>query len=140
MTQPIPSLFGPVTLQSGDVSQPWSWWYQCAPVTINQMKTPSPQTETRVVRDAASYGRQLGRMQDVLTVLISGLDRRTLDEADRAALGEYQTMIDEVAAARTGLHAANAAKLIATLEHWKRTQPALFHDLRDDLQAVLAEN
>ena len=137
------SLFGPVTFPSGDVSQPWSWWYQFAPVTINQMKTPRPDTETHLVRNVASYGRQLGRMQDVLAILIDRLDPQSLDSNGKAAVNAYQEMSNEIAAAKLGLPApthANAAAMVATLKDWKEREPALFEQVRQEFLDALKES
>lgn len=136
----VPALFGSTVFPSGDVSQPWSWWYQFAPVTINQMQTSAPQTEVRVVREVASYGRQLGKIMDALCVLIEITDRDGLDPGQRRSLQELTELADAIAAAKGGLKTptqTNAMAVMAALRHWKTADPTLFQQVSVELREVL---
>lgn len=68
---------------SGDVTQPWSWLYQFAPITINQMKTENPALEKRIVNEVASYGKQLGKLVEAVQVLARNLDTSKLGSDEK---------------------------------------------------------
>lgn len=57
-------------------------------IFINSRNSPDPQTELRIVQ-AVSYGRQLGRNLDAVTVLVSKVDRSRLDPKEALALEEF---------------------------------------------------
>lgn len=70
---------------SGNVNQainPWTWVYsptqidQASLVTFNVDLGPStnPEVEKNIIGDVASYGKQLGRIEDALRVVINVLE------------------------------------------------------------------
>lgn len=114
---------------SGNVSQPWSWWYQLAPVTINQMQSGDPALEARIVREVASYGRQLGRVMDVLEVLVAKLDDTGLSDGQQRALTEFQSLRDEIDRLRRpslGATRSDAVRVANALVSWRKDSPELF--------------
>jgi hypothetical protein len=101
---------------SGDVTQainPWTWLQrisggQFGAVNINIGRTPDPALEQRIVEQVGSYGSQLGRIGDVLAVLVQRLDLSTLSIDEKAAvhdfLGQYNRIqgVKRTAAERGG--------------------------------------
>ncbi len=93
---------------AGDVSQvinPWNWMLnamgnQYGLVNINLGKSADPELERRILEDVGSYGRQLGRMGDVVDVLIRHLPREKLDEHERQAISAFEFQRDEIARLR----------------------------------------
>jgi hypothetical protein len=74
---------------SGGVAQnilPWNWfanftgnrfsWF-----TVNLGRSSAPEVEADILENVGSYGRQLGRIGDVLEVLVARLPRETLNGA-----------------------------------------------------------
>jgi len=137
------SLFGNIEFPSGDVTQPWSWWYQFAPVTINQMKAGDPALERRIVHEVASYGRQLGRICEALQAVITHMDQKGLDEYARKAIDEFSAMTRQIAVLKDGLEAPttdNLDKVVAAVRHWKSEDSPLYEQARERLLDVLGEN
>ena len=79
MANPMPSFNLPL---SGDVTQsinPFSWFMnamgsQFGFININMTRSTNPAVEAEVVTHVASYGRQLGRIEDALLVLFDVLE------------------------------------------------------------------
>jgi hypothetical protein len=63
---------------SGDVNQainPWQWFIksvggQFGLVNINLGRSSDPELEAQILDEVGSYGKQLGRMGDVLAILL----------------------------------------------------------------------
>lgn len=81
---------------SGDVSQWISAWGeavgQIGLFNINTVNSGNPRLE-RDIGINYSYGRQLGRMLDVLTPLVLASETKLIDEQKRK---EYLTMVDDI--------------------------------------------
>lgn len=68
---------------------PWTFAQsggQIGLVNVDLGLTPHPETETRILDEVGSYGRQLGRLGDALEVLVRHVDRSRLDGAECDAL------------------------------------------------------
>jgi hypothetical protein len=89
---------------SGGVAQnilPWNWianfagsrfsWF-----TVNLGRSSAPEVEAEILEDVGSYGRQLGRIGDVLEVLVKKLPRDTLTEDERAAIEDFSSQMREI--------------------------------------------
>ncbi|MBB5189657.1 hypothetical protein HNQ50_000367 [Silvimonas terrae] len=89
---------------SGAVTQainPWTAYFhvmgsQFGLVNINLGNSSNPEVEATVLEDVASYGKQLGRMGDVLQVLIHHLDPTKLTPDEQDAISQLTTMLDEI--------------------------------------------
>ena len=89
---------------SGDVTQainPWELWIrsmssQMGFINIRNVKAGDPEIEREVVETVASYGRQLGRINDVLDVLVDHLEPDSLSGNDRAAIADFRDMIEDI--------------------------------------------
>jgi hypothetical protein len=98
---------------SGDVAQvinPWSWAFNAPAgqiglfnIAVDLGQSSAPEVE-RAVLGVASYGKQLGRIGDMLDVLVARLRTDpSLSEDERIVLSDYETMRREIAAARAGV-------------------------------------
>jgi hypothetical protein len=72
---------------------------------INEQQAGNVEKEERIVAGVASYGKQLGRINDALNVLISRMDISQIDDSDlhqdeRRALEDFSKMFKEIAAAK----------------------------------------
>ena len=89
---------------SGGVAQnilPWNWianftgskfsWF-----TVNLGRSSAPEVEADILDEVGSYGRQLGRIGDVLEVLVNRLPRDSLSEHERAAVEDFSAQLREI--------------------------------------------
>ena len=89
---------------SGGVAQnilPWNWianftgskfsWF-----TVNLGRSSAPEVEADILEEVGSYGRQLGRIGDVLEVLVNKLPRDSLSEHERAAVEDFSSQLREI--------------------------------------------
>jgi hypothetical protein len=67
-------------------------------VNINLGKSSDPAVEAAVLSDVASYGRQLGRIEDVLIVLLAHFrPERPLSPAENKAIEDLRRMLADIA-------------------------------------------
>lgn len=93
---------------SGPVAQAFKLWTslfttignQIALINVNVGKPSDPVVEQEVLSEAASYGKQLGRIEDALVVLVRHFDQSSLSHEEKKALSELKRMIDDVADVR----------------------------------------
>jgi hypothetical protein len=87
---------------SGDVSQvinPMNWTANASQIGLFNVDLGSsgdPEIERRVIADVGSYGRQLGRIGDVLGVLLKHLDRSSLSASEEALVGDFEAQLRAV--------------------------------------------
>ena len=93
---------------SGNVTQsilPWTWMFnpvgsQIGLVNIDLGESSAPAVEEEVLEDVASYGKQLGRIEDALLVLLDTYtpSRPLTDKEDKAivALRDLATQVQAV--------------------------------------------
>ena len=91
----------------GNVTQsilPWTWafggsnnQYGLFNVYLGQSSNPAVERE---VLDVASYGKQLGRIEDALLVLINRLLPNVPDGPDKDAIEDLKSMVHEIAIAK----------------------------------------
>ena len=89
---------------SGDVTQainPWQWALnatngQFGLFNINLGQSADPQLEADILDEVGSYGRQLGRVGDVLEILLKKVDPATLDAQDRVKIEDFQYQLRRI--------------------------------------------
>src|ERR1043165_84404 len=91
---------------SGNVTQtinPWAFFFnpmgsQVGLININLGTSSNPAVEEQVLSDVASYGKQLGRIEDALMVLLAHFHpQRELTAAEDDAIGDLKRMVEEIA-------------------------------------------
>ena len=91
---------------SGNVTQsinPWTAWFsafgsQVGLINVNVGSSADPATEKAVISEVASYGRQLGRIEDALIVLLRHFrPERALTEDEDRAIRDLKRMVDDIA-------------------------------------------
>ena len=88
---------------SGNVTQtinPWTLFFnpvgsQLGLVNINLGNSSNPEIEEQVLSDVASYGKQLGRIEDVLAVHFR--PERALTSAEDKAIRDLKRLMEDVA-------------------------------------------
>jgi hypothetical protein len=101
-----PSASGGTGPFSGGVAQsilPWNWfnnflgnrfsWF-----TVNLGRSSAPDVEAEILDEVGSYGRQLGRIGDVLEVLVNKLPREALTPDELAAVEDFNAQMREIKA------------------------------------------
>ena len=95
---------------SGDVTQtinPWTWLFnpvgsQIGLFNINMGTSSDPAVEDQILSDVASYGKQLGRIEEALVVLIKHFHpQEKLSESEKLAIADLTTMTDAIARIKT---------------------------------------
>lgn len=89
---------------SGGVAQtinPWSWMArvvgnQFSFFTVNLGRSSAPEVEADILQNVGSYGRQLGRLSDVVELLANRLPRDELTEDERIALDDFAAQMREI--------------------------------------------
>ncbi len=94
---------------SGNVTQsinPWTWLFnpvgsQVGLVNIELGQSSNPAVEEEVLTDVAGYGKQLGRIEDALLVLLAHFrPERALTAKEEAAIAAVKEMVEEIAAVK----------------------------------------
>jgi hypothetical protein len=101
MSKPIP-----LTVQASLAPQnlwqdilPWKFnqqGMQFGVLTINLGQTPRPDIEQRILDEVGSYGRQLGRIGDVLEVLLNHVKLEELTAPERDAIDILRGQLAQV--------------------------------------------
>lgn len=112
----------------------WSSWFGLAPnsltqsilpdwsfMTVNETNSSAPGTEQRILAQD-SYGRQIGRMMDVLEVLVA----REPALKDNDAVKAFEDLRIRVDAAKKDAEKARQGRLIEDLLALKRKDEAQF--------------
>ncbi len=89
---------------SGDVLQtinPWTWFTrfsgsQVGLVNINLGRSADPALEQEILEEVGSYGRQLGRLGDVLGILLRHVELKGLSEDEKDQIAALRTQLAEV--------------------------------------------
>jgi hypothetical protein len=96
----------PLTIQAS--LAPQNLWQDILPWTFNQQgmqfglfninlgQTPRPDIEQRVLDEVGSYGRQLGRIGDVLEVLLNHVRLEDLSVAEKDAIDVLRGQLAQV--------------------------------------------
>jgi hypothetical protein len=97
---------------SGDVTQsilPWTWLFnpvgsQVGLVNIEMGRSANPEVEQEVLKEVASYGRQLGRLEDALLALVAAYrDKREFTPDEEKKIAALATMVDDINAVKARL-------------------------------------
>jgi hypothetical protein len=133
---PLPN-FAP--LSNEQVINPWSAQIVYGPVTYQTMNAGDAALEKTIVERVASYGRQLSRITDALTVLANAaLPHVKQDEAE--ALRKFLALAKQIEAAKARYRATDPTaleRLEESLEYLKENDDAAYQKLRLRLQRLL---
>jgi hypothetical protein len=90
---------------------PWTFSLdnsQLGLVNIDLGQTPNPQAERGILNDVGSYGRQIGRIGDVLEVLLDHLKLKDLDSAEKDAIDILRGQLAQVRQVKARIEARQA--------------------------------
>jgi hypothetical protein len=78
-------------------------------INVNLGTSSNPPVEQQVLSDVASYGKQLGRIEDVLAVLLAHFrPERALTDAEDKAIHDLKRMLEDIADVKSR-HAATVS-------------------------------
>jgi hypothetical protein len=91
----------PFDLSNTQNINPWTWVANLAHsqfsfFTVNLGRSSAPEVEADILEDVGSYGRQLGRISDVLEILVKRLPRESLNEDELAAVEDFSSQMREI--------------------------------------------
>lgn len=89
---------------SGNVTQsinPWNWMFnpiggQFGLVNVNLGRSSDPAVEERILEDVGSYGKQLGKIGDVLRILLDHVKLDKLTPPEKEAIDVLRAQLDAV--------------------------------------------
>lgn len=89
---------------SGDVLQtinPWNWFLklsgsQVGLININLGRSADPRLEQEILEEVGSYGRQLGRIGDVLGILLRHVELKGLTDDEQDKVAALRTQLAEI--------------------------------------------
>lgn len=74
---------------------PWSWTFgDFSLFTVNLGKSAAPGVEARILDEVGSYGRQLGRIGEALSVIIDWAEKQGLPE--HKAIADLKLQLEHV--------------------------------------------
>lgn len=116
-------LSGDVT-QAIDASLVRSVGDQLGFININETAAADPALEQRIVKQVASYGRQLGRLVAAVDVLARRQDRSGLDTADARALDQLQALRQQIDAVKQRSAEESVDRLVAGVRELRKDPEA----------------
>jgi hypothetical protein len=129
---------------SGDVWQainPWSWWLestgqQVGFINIYRTEAGDPEQEFEIVENVASYGKQLGRIVEALSVVLRHGSFSRLEPDEELAKRRFLEMADEISALKgdfSAPSAENVDRLLVGMNRIWQQDPESYRTLRQRL-------
>jgi hypothetical protein len=126
---------------SGDVWQainPWSWWLestgqQVGFINIYRTEAGDTEQELEIVENVASYGKQLGRIIDALSVVLQHESFSDLEPDEELAKRRFLEMADEISAVKGNFTAPSAEsvdRLLVGMSRIRQQDPESYRMLR----------
>jgi hypothetical protein len=129
---------------SGDVWQainPWSWWLestgqQVGFINIYRTEAGDPEQELEIVENVASYGKQLGRIVEALSIVLRHGSFSSLEPDEELAKRRFLEMADEISAIKgdfSAPSAENVDRLLVGMNRIRGQDPESYRMLRQRL-------
>jgi hypothetical protein len=104
---------------SGDVTQainPWSWWFKFAGnqvgfINVYEMESSDSEQERKIVEEVASYGKQLGRIVEALSMVLRHESFSGLGPDEKLAKKRFLEMADQIFALKGDVMAPSEASV-----------------------------
>ena len=140
----LPSLFSLAPRQLSQLINPLYWLNsgteQIGLINISGAASAKPALEADIIENVATYGRQLGRMADVLQAVLAQMHPDRWPAAERQAVAEFRDMTAKIAAVKAGYLAPtqkNVDQLIAGINSLEANDPDAYRRIKDELRAKL---
>jgi hypothetical protein len=143
-TPPWPNAFSLAPQKLAQLINPLYWLTsgtgQIGFVNISGQASAKPEVEADIIENVATYGRQLGRITDVLNAILKDMAAHTWTGEAANAVEQFNQMNAQIAAVKAG-HLAptqqNLDKLIAGIRSLKDSEPAEYVRIKDELKKKL---
>ena len=132
---------------SGDVTQainPWTWWLrmmsQIGFININMTESSDPGMERQIVENVAGYGKQLGRIMEVLCALLAHTATSGWSAEQKKTLGDFLELAKEIAAVKGDYIApttANIDRFLDGIRHLRETDEKQYGEVLERLRKEL---
>jgi hypothetical protein len=142
-----PFLTNPFSLAPRNLAQlinPLYWMNsgtgQIGLVNISGTASAKPELEAKIVEDVATYGRQLGRISDVVEAMLSRSHPEQWPSPQREAVSQFREMTAKIAAVKAGFMAPtreNVEQLIAGINSLKETDKSEYTRITKELKDKL---
>jgi len=109
-------------------------------INISGAASAKPEVEADIIENVATYGRQLGRMTDVLRAVLEHLHAHDWRGPDKDAVDQFENMVAKIAAVKSGYLAPteeNLAKLIDGINSLQDTDPKEYERLKAEVSRKL---
>ena len=127
-SQPFPNPFSLAPQKLAQMINPFYWLNsgtdQIGFINISGTASAKPEVEADIIENVATYGRQLGRITDVLEAALKHIDAGAWKGADGAAVTQFKEMTAKIAAVKAGHMAPtseNVDQLIAGINSLRKT-------------------
>src|SRR5205814_5619744 len=101
-SQPFPGLFSLAPRQLSQLINPLYWLNsgtdQVGIINISAAASAKPEAEANIIENVATYGRQLGRITDVLQAVLAQMHPERWPAAEREAVDQFRDMAAKIAA------------------------------------------
>jgi hypothetical protein len=132
---------------SGDLTQainPWTWWLrmmsQIGFININMTESSDPAMERQIVENVAGYGKQLGRIVEVLNALFAHTVTAEWSDVQKKALDDFLDLAKDIAAVKGDYIAptkANVDRFLDGIRHLRETDETQYGEVLGRLKKEL---
>jgi hypothetical protein len=143
-TQPFGNLFSLAPKQLSQMINPLYWLNsgtdQIGFINISGAASAKPAVEADIIENVATYGRQLGRITDVLQAVLAHMHADKWPAAEREAVAAFQDMSAKIAAVKAGYLAPtqeNVDQLIAGINSLKENDVDEYVRIKKELREKL---
>lgn len=124
---------------------PWRWWINASPqfgfININKMESSDPTLEQDVIQEVAGYGKQLGRIVEALSVVVSGMQSSSLMPSEQKALKDFLVLARQIATLKEKKGAyspvpriTDIEQLLIDIRYLKKNNPEMLKRIIDELR------
>jgi hypothetical protein len=143
-TQPFSSVFSLAPYKLAQMINP-SYWLnsgtdQIGLINISGAASSKPEVEADIIENVATYGRQLGRMTDLLKVMLKHQHADAWRDTDKEAVDAFESMTAKIAAVKSRYLAPtqeNVDKLIGGINSLRDTDHEEYERLKADVKRKL---
>jgi hypothetical protein len=143
-TQPFTSLFSLAPKQLSQLINPLYWLNsgtdQIGLINISGSASAKPEVEADIIENVATYGRQLGRITDVLQAVLAQMHPDRWPAAEQEAVRQFRDMAAKIAAVKAGYLAPtqkNVDQLIAGINSLKESDMDEYVRIKNELREKL---
>ncbi len=140
----FPNLFSLAPKQLSQLINPLYWINsgtdQIGLINISGTASAKPELEADIIENVATYGRQLGRITDVLQAVLAEMHPDRWPVAEQEALRQFRDMTAKIAAVKAGYLAPtqkNIDQLIAGINSLKENDMDEYVRIKNELREKL---